>query len=94
VARGRSPDLRACRAVSLCRVRRAVVRCYVILINCIARASGFGGACVVGRNAVIRGIRRASSFAGQRGIRGIGRASCCAGQRVVRGVRRESCSAD
>ncbi len=94
VARGRSPDLRACRAVSLCRVRCAVVRCYVILINCIARASGFGGACAIGGNAVIGGIGRASCFAGQRGSRGIGRASCCAGQRGVRGIRRESCCAD
>ena len=109
VARGRAPDLRACRAVSLCRVRRAVVWCYVILINCVARASGFGGVCAVGGNAVVWCIRRASCFVGQRGvcgihresccadqrgIRGVGRASCCGGQRGVRGIRGESCCAD
>ncbi|CAG9257097.1 hypothetical protein BDI4_530024 [Burkholderia diffusa] len=75
VARGRCPDLRSCRAASRCRVRRAVGHCYVILIKCFGRASGFAGTCVVGGSAGIRGVRRVRGLSGIGGIRHTGKRS-------------------
>lgn len=91
VARCRAADFRSCLAACLCGIRCTVVRCYVILISCVASvggfpcASGVARACIVGcidRAARACGIACASRGACQRGIWRVG--GFC-------GVRRSAC---